>query len=67
LKNEIDPKIAGIVISLLAVIILVGAYFAFFKKGPQPDITKIKGNPPPGWKMPTGPQGPSSQTQPAAK
>jgi hypothetical protein len=67
LKNEIDPKIAGIVISILAIVIVVGAYFAFFRQGPAPDITRVKGKSPPGWKMPTGAQGPAVESQSTAK
>jgi len=60
MKNEINPTVMWGILGAVALALIIGIYLAFFKKEPAPDITKIKPSPPPGWRMPTGPQGPAT-------
>jgi hypothetical protein len=63
-KEELNPTIVTIVLVVIGLVIAIAVYFAFFRQGPAPDITKIHGKPPPGWHIPAGRQGPPPPSAP---
>ena len=54
MQKELDPKAFVAAIAIVVVLLAVLGYF-LFKPAPTFDITKIKGRPPPGWKIPDVP------------